>query len=58
MLLEKPYFLTNKDWYVENVPKFLGGISKRQYTLTNKAPKKAIESYEKYYKELEKEQDT
>jgi hypothetical protein len=57
MLLKKPYFLTNKDWYIENkdLPNFLGGKSKRKYILTSKAPKKAIESYDKYYKELDKD---
>lgn len=57
MLLEKPYFLSNKEWYIENkeVPKFLGGKLTRKYTLTAKAPKKAIESYNKYYEELEKD---
>lgn len=59
MLLPVPYFLTNKEWYVENkdIPSFLtkGAKKKRQYTLTDKAPKKAIESYNKYYEMLENE---
>lgn len=55
MLLEKPYFLNNKEWYIENkdLPSFLGGKVKRQYTLTDKAPKKAVDSYNEYYKLLE-----
>lgn len=59
MLLPKPYFLSNKEWYIENtdIPSFLvkGAKKKRQYTLTDKAPKKAIESYNKYYKMIENE---
>lgn len=54
--MDKPYFLTNKDWYIENkdVPYFLTGKKKkRQYTLTDKAPQKAIDSYNKYYEELD-----
>ena len=64
MLLEKPYFLKNKEWYVENiewcvndVPYFLVKGAKippkRQYILTDKAPQKAIDSYNEYYKHLE-----
>lgn len=55
MLLEKPYFLKNKEWYIENkdLPSFLGGKVKRKYTLTDKAPKKAVDSYNEYYKLLE-----
>lgn len=57
MLLEKPYFLTNKEWYIENkeIPVFLKGKGKRHYTLTDKAPKKAIDSYNKYYKNIDAE---
>lgn len=56
MLLDRPYFLKNKDWYIENkgLPMFLGGKVKRQYTLTDKAPKKAIDSYNNYYSEIER----
>ena len=52
MMIEPPYFLKNKEWYVENkgVPKFLGGKIIRKYKLTNKAPQKAIDSYNEYYK--------
>lgn len=64
MLLEKPYFLKNQEWYIENkewlvndVPYFLvSGAKKpknRQYILTDKAPQKAIDSYNEYYKLLE-----
>lgn len=51
-MIEPPYFLKNKEWYVENkgVPKFLGGKIIRKYKLTNKAPQKAIDSYNEYYK--------
>lgn len=68
MLLKEPYFLKNKEWYVENkewlindIPYFLVSCTKqlknRQYILTDKAPQKAIDSYNEYYKLLE-EQDT
>ena len=64
MLIEKPYFLKNKEWYVENiewcvndVPYFLVKGAKihpnRQYILTDKAPQKAIDSYNEYYKLLD-----
>lgn len=42
---ETPYFMTNKEWfYYDN------NLSK--YVLTNKAPKKAIDSYNKWYEEF------
>lgn len=64
MLLEKPYFLKCKEWYIENpewmvgdVPCFLvKGASKprdREYILTDKAPQKAIDSYNEYYEFLD-----
>lgn len=55
MLLKKPYFLKNKEWYTENkgIPIFLGGDVKRQYILTNKATQKAIDSYNEYYNTIE-----
>lgn len=46
MLLEKPYFMTNKDWYYHD-PK------KNRLFLTDKAPKEAKESYDKFYAELD-----
>ena len=42
MLQTKPYFLTNKEWYYHD-------DKKNKYFLTNKAPKKAVESYNKFY---------
>ena len=52
MLLPEPYFLKNEEWYVEHkgLPRFLGGNIDRRYTLTDKAPKEAVESYNEYYK--------
>ena len=47
IIFEKPYFLENKEWYTVNES---GG---RGYVLTDKAPQKAIDSYNKFYKELE-----
>lgn len=43
-----PYFMKNKEWYYHDIKSF-------RYKLTNKAPKKAIESYKKYYKDLDNE---
>lgn len=55
MLLNMPYFLTNKEWYIEvsDKPVFLEGKKQRRYKLTDKAPQKAIESYKQYYEMLE-----
>lgn len=39
---ERPYFLNNKEWYYYDEEEFC-------YKLTNKATKKAIESYEEFY---------
>lgn len=60
MLLNKPYFLKSKEWYIEHkgLPSFLGGKVKRQYTLTNQAPKKAIDSYNEYYNLLKNDNIT
>lgn len=57
MILREPYFLKNKEWYIENkdLPDFLGGKSKRKYELTDKAPQKAIDSYKRFYEEIEQE---
>ncbi len=44
-MIQKPYFFTNKEWYkiiiVDGVP---------CVKLTDKAPKKVIESYKEYFK--------
>lgn len=45
---ERPYFLTNKDWYYFDEEKWC-------YKLTDKAPQKAIDSYNEFYKQLEEE---
>ena len=47
IITEKPYFLENEEWYTINEGEGRG------YLLTDKAPKKAVESYNKFYKELE-----
>lgn len=49
MLLKKPYFMKNKDWYYFDLKEF-------KYKLTEKATKEAIESYKEFYKLLEEEQ--
>lgn len=55
MLKPKPYFLNNKEWYIEieDLPSFLGGTNEKRYQLTDKAPKEAIDSYNEFYKDLE-----
>lgn len=42
---EMPYFMTNEDWFYDDLEE---GILK----LTDKAPKEAIESYKKFYEQL------
>ena len=44
-MVDKPYFMINKEWYYFDV-------SKMRYVLTDKAPQKAKESYEKFYKNI------
>lgn len=46
MMINKPYFMSNKDWY------YFDEIE-CTYKLTEQAPKKAQESYHEYYKQLE-----
>lgn len=48
MILNRPYFMKNKDWYYYDTKEY-------KYKLTNKAPKEAVESYKEFYKKLEKE---
>lgn len=45
---KRPYFMTNKDWYYYDEEEF-------KYKLTDKAPPKAVESYNEFYKEPEGE---
>lgn len=47
--VETPYFFTNKEWYYYDEEEEI-------YKLTDKATKEAIESYEKFYEALEKEE--
>lgn len=42
MTLPEPYFLTNPEWYYYD-------LDEGNYKLTEKAPQKAIDSYEEYY---------
>lgn len=47
MLIEKePYFMKNKEWYYYDVK--IG-----RYQLTDKAPKKAVESFKEIYRKLD-----
>ena len=43
MLTTEPYFMKNKEWYYHDEKEW-------RYKLTDKAPKKAIESYNEFYK--------
>ena len=45
ILLEQPYFLKNKEWYTIN-DSYNDG---KGYSLTEKAPIKAIQSYNEFY---------
>ena len=47
VLVEKPYFLINKDWYKYD-------DKNKKYILTCKAPQKAKESYNEFYKIINK----
>ena len=49
---EMPYFMTNKEWYRISLDKN-GLPGDRGLVLTDKAPKKAIESYEDFYREAD-----
>ena len=40
-----PYFMENEEWYEYD-------WKNKKYILTNKAPEKAKESYEEFYKQL------
>jgi len=42
MINERPYFLSNEEWYYYDKEEFC-------YKLTNKATKEAIKSYEEFY---------
>lgn len=45
-ILDRPYFMINKEWYYWDKKQW-------KYILTDKAPKKAIESYKEFYSENE-----
>ncbi len=47
-LVDMPYFMTNKEWYYYDE-------KAEKYKLTTKAPQKAINSYNEFYKMIEKE---
>lgn len=50
MLPNVPYFLKNDEWYT-----FDPDDEDRAYKLTDKAPKKARESYEEFYSDIDDE---
>ena len=45
MILLKPYFISNKEWFYYD-------LKEMKYKLTDKAPQKAIDSYNKFYSHL------
>jgi hypothetical protein len=45
MILEKPYFMSNKEWYYHDEEIMM-------YKLTDKANEKAKKSYEEFYKKI------
>ena len=45
LVIKKPYFLTNVDWYYYDYDELI-------YKLTDKAPQKAIDSYKEFYSKL------
>ena len=47
VLIEKPYFLANKEWYEYDE-------KSKKYILTDKAPEKAKQSYKEFYKLINK----
>lgn len=46
-MIDMPYFMTNPEWYRFD-------FEKRRYVLTDKAPQRAKESYEKYRKAIKR----
>lgn len=47
IIFDRPYFLENEEWYEINDGEGRG------YILTDKAPQKAIDSYNQYYAEMD-----
>lgn len=47
VLVEKPYFLTNKEWFKYDK-------NSKKYILTDKAPEKAQKSYKEFYKLMDR----
>lgn len=45
IVLKEPYFMQNQEWWYYD-------YNELKYKLTDKAPQKAIDSYNKFYKEL------
>ena len=46
MKIPEPYFMTNEEWFFFDEDEWC-------YKLTEKAPEKAIESYEEFYEKLD-----
>ena len=48
MFQDIPYFMENEEWYYYD-------YEKRKFVLTEKAPKKARQSYKEFYEELKQD---
>ena len=46
MKIPEPYFMSNEDWYFFDEDEW-------RYKLTEKAPEKAMKSYEEFYEKLD-----
>lgn len=51
MTIDKPYFMSNIEWYEDD-------LKSGKLKLTDKAPQKAKESYKEFYKLLESNKET
>ena len=47
-MMDMPYFLENEEWYTEHTDE----RGRLKFKLTDKAPQKAVDSYNEYYEEL------
>lgn len=46
IITEKPYFMTNTDWYYYDEDEF-------EYKVTDKAPQEAVDSYNEFHDKLD-----
>ena len=50
LMAKEPYFMKNKNWYYYD-------IKTGKYKLTDKAPQKAIDSYNEFYKKINNQEN-